>query len=241
MNLPHEKCAKYYDYIFENRFGIAYRLLTAQNINEIERLVAGPSKILDFGAATGRISIPLAEKKHEVTAVDQSQALLDVLIKKAKEKDLDIPVYCNIDEIQKYDFDLALAIFTVLAYNLENEKLEKIFKQIFDSLKPGGLFVFDLESRAGYDNICRNNNGNVSDSGNDLVKVNFKDNEPNLCEYHSKTNIPLPNGEIEKCEENFTIRFWTENEISKIYKALGFTLVKTFNYMQATYYILKKG
>lgn len=56
-------------------------------------------RILDLGCAEGKLSMLLAAKGHEVTAVDISQTYLDIAEKSAKDKGLPIRfVKCNIEE-----------------------------------------------------------------------------------------------------------------------------------------------
>jgi 2-polyprenyl-6-hydroxyphenyl methylase/3-demethylubiquinone-9 3-methyltransferase len=48
-----------------------------------------PLKILDLGAGGGLITVPLAQRGHHITAVDLSDASLDVLLRKARSEGVD--------------------------------------------------------------------------------------------------------------------------------------------------------
>ena len=115
MKKPHDNSAKYYDFVFERRFGTMYNMLTQNNLSKIKNIALN-GKILDFGAGTGRISIPLATDGYEVTAIDCSSEMLEELRRKAQNRNLNIETHLTLTDINTKDFDLAIGIFTVLAY-----------------------------------------------------------------------------------------------------------------------------
>jgi 2-polyprenyl-3-methyl-5-hydroxy-6-metoxy-1,4-benzoquinol methylase len=139
---PHDNSARFYDCIYQRRFGEGLNQLTQANLRQIQQLVPG-GKILDFGAGTGRLSIPLAKLGYEVEAIDISQAMLDVLIEKAARENLIIQTAQDIVNTD-WSKDMVIAVFTVFAYILEDLEMESTLKLIYDSLKPGGYFMFDL-------------------------------------------------------------------------------------------------
>jgi len=240
MRQPHDCSAKYYDFVFERRFGDMYNMLTQNNLSRIKNIIL-EGKILDFGAGTGRISIPLATGGYEVTAVDCSSEMLKELSRKAQNRNLYIETHLTLTNIIKDDFDLAIAIFTVLAYIKTQTQLKEVFKFIYTLLKPGGFFMFDLEKRAGYDHICRVNNGIVHNNAEDYVRVCFENNDSNLCNYYERVKGTLPSGEDFNYSESFEIKFWTIDEVRIIFQNIGFTEIENFTFANADYLILKKS
>ena len=236
---PHDNSAKYYDFVFERRFGAMYNMLTQNNLSKIKNIALN-GKILDFGAGTGRISIPLATDGYEVTAIDCSSEMLEELRRKAQNRNLNIETHLKLTDINTKDFDLAIAIFTVLAYLKTQPELKGVFELVYSLLKPGGFFMFDLESRASYDQICRIKNGIVHNSAEDYVTVNFQDNNSNLCDYSEKVKGTLPSGEVFNYTESFVIKFWTIDEVRLIFNQIGFTEIENFALAHADYLILKK-
>ena len=239
MDIPHENSAKHYDFVFERRFGAMYNVLTQNNLSKI-RALTPKGKILDFGAGTGRISIPLAMVGFEVTAIDCSSQMLEELRRKSQAHNVNIVTHITLSNAISNDFDIAIAIFTVLAYIKTQSELEDVFQNIYNSLRPGGLFMFDLEKRDGYDRICRFNNGIVIGNPDDLVKVRFQDNDFNLCDYYERVKGTLPNGENFEYVENFVIKFWTINEVRSIYSKIGFNEIDRFSFANADYFILER-
>ncbi|MFH1947366.1 MAG: methyltransferase domain-containing protein [Candidatus Magasanikbacteria bacterium] len=90
--------------------------------------------VLDVGAGDGRLSLRLAEKNAEVTALDLSEKMLkkikNVKIKKVigDAESLDFP-----DE----SFDIVIATFLIVHL----KDLKRFFDEAYRVLKPGGLFL----------------------------------------------------------------------------------------------------
>lgn len=80
--IPHASWADVYDLAYEQSFGLFYSELTKATIELITETLHTGGSIVDFGAGTGRLSIPLAEKHYDVTAVDPCQEMLDQLVLK---------------------------------------------------------------------------------------------------------------------------------------------------------------
>jgi 2-polyprenyl-3-methyl-5-hydroxy-6-metoxy-1,4-benzoquinol methylase len=67
--IPHTNNASIYDFVMTARFGIAYKILTDNNIRTIRNIIT-EGKILDFGAGTARLAIPLTELGYQIKAVE---------------------------------------------------------------------------------------------------------------------------------------------------------------------------
>jgi demethylmenaquinone methyltransferase/2-methoxy-6-polyprenyl-1,4-benzoquinol methylase len=113
-----------------------------------ELLKGSPQKILDLGTGTGDLAINLS--KHaiqplEVFAVDFSQPMLDVAIKKAQQKNLNGITFMLGDSAQlpfdKHFFDKVGTSFAFRNLTHENPDTELFFSEIIRVLKPGGNFV----------------------------------------------------------------------------------------------------
>jgi SAM-dependent methyltransferase len=102
------------------------------------------SLLLDIGCGTGKSFLPMLERGYEVTACDISPAMVEraraasdaaeVLVADARE----LPVLGR--------FDLATALDDALNYMLTDEELAHTFAGVARNLRPGGLFIFDLNS-----------------------------------------------------------------------------------------------
>jgi len=111
-----------------------------------KQLPHSSSVILDLGCGPGLYAQPLAERGHQVTAVDYSPASIEYARERAKETGLFIDYqeedFLNL-EYSEGSFDAVLMIYGSFG-TLTPEKQQILLSHIRKWLKPGGLFFFDL-------------------------------------------------------------------------------------------------
>jgi SAM-dependent methyltransferase len=109
--------------------------------------------ILDLGCGTGNHLIPLARRGYHMTGVDLSEEMLSRAREKADKLVPDQAAEWKEPALYKENlrrfeidkkFDVALMMFAVLGYQLENAHLVEALQTVRKHLRPGGLFVFDV-------------------------------------------------------------------------------------------------
>jgi SAM-dependent methyltransferase len=238
---PHDNWARYYDFIYETTYGAIYNGLTNNTLNVIQSLLP-PGRIIDFGAGTGRLSIPLAQKGYSVIAVEKSSAMADIIREKAKAANLDIAVYTNtIQEFQQQaEADLAFCLFTVLSYTTTHDMMVAAIDSIHRSLKPGGYFFFDLPDGVFFN--MRNIMNIARPTLNRSVTLEPTEVEQTY-QYLEKCSGNM-NGEQFNFSDNFAIKYWPMAEIDSLLQTKGFSEVKAnlsqFNGTGSTYKLYQK-
>jgi SAM-dependent methyltransferase len=104
--------------------------------------------VIEIGAGTGRIAIPLANAGHRVIAVDRSNAMLDRLVANATAAG----VADRIELVQASmlalpplaETDRLLAPFRVLLHLADDTERAAFLAHAHSLLVPGGRFVFDV-------------------------------------------------------------------------------------------------
>lgn len=108
------------------------------------------TRVLELTSGTGRLSIPLIEAGANLTCVDISQGMLDVLSKKLLRNDLSARVVCS--DICKMSFhsEFELAIFPFQSFMelVGKEKQTNALEAIFRTLVIGGKFICTLHNPA---------------------------------------------------------------------------------------------
>lgn len=120
----------------------------AEKCIELAGLKEGNS-VLDACCAVGRISIELALGGMNVTGVDITQPFLDAAKESAEDEGVTLELI-NQDMRSfksKKKFDAAVNIYNSFGYCDKIEDDIKILKQIYKSLKKGGVFILECISR----------------------------------------------------------------------------------------------
>ena len=215
--MPHESWFKYYDYVNETAFGSVYDVFNEASLRTIQGIVPTGSTILDFGAGTGRLSLPLCDLGYKPVAVERSQGMMSVLQDKMRSQGKDFPVYNS--SIAEYQGDekgnLALAVFTVLDYITEDEEMRASIANISAHLKDGGYFLFDLAGAHFF-----------NDFDEEQVEGIYrhtsirKTSQPNVFLY-SEDCTGTMNGEDFEYTDSFPLRDWKWEELDAMLNEVG--------------------
>ena len=142
----HYADAALYDYEYRRRRADVtfYRELA-------QKRFGGPGRILELGAGSGRVTIPLARDGHEVVAIDQSPAMIAGL--RARIAKLPPAVAPRISVVPQDlctfeapgKFSLVIAAFNVLEHLYTRGELDACLRRVVAHLAPGGAFAFDVQ------------------------------------------------------------------------------------------------
>lgn len=142
----YERIARKYDQMYEElTWKVHHEIISRILMDEIKKRAF--QKILDLGAGTGKWTIFFAEMGFDVTAVEPSGKMLEIMKEKIS-KDLSTKIDFVKLTAEKMDFmeefDLVNAQGDVLSY-LEDP--DEGLKRIRKALKPGGLFTGTVDSK----------------------------------------------------------------------------------------------
>jgi SAM-dependent methyltransferase len=117
----------------------------------LERFGAKPRTVPDLAYGEGTFAVELARLGYRVTGVDLSPEMLELAREKAREAGVTVEFLRQ--DMRSLDlpegFDLVTCWYDSLNYLLEHEDLLKTFANVAEVLNPGGLFIFDMNTRYG--------------------------------------------------------------------------------------------
>ncbi len=141
--------AELYDFEYHERLGDAmwYRGLARRT----GPVTGGPRSLLELGAGTGRVTVPLLRDGHAVTALDRMRTMLDALARKLEREPAELRARARLEladmrslPFADASFELVIAPFNTLQHLYTAEDLLRCFREVARVLAPGGTFAFDV-------------------------------------------------------------------------------------------------
>ncbi|MFX0133900.1 MAG: class I SAM-dependent methyltransferase [Candidatus Hodarchaeota archaeon] len=181
-------------------------------------------KILDLACGHGRHTNQLAALGYSVIGVDINQDFLEIAKKKSKSKGLNVKFIKNdMRKIKfKEEFDRVLLLFTSFGYFEDNENL-LVLQNVFNALKPEGLFCFDTFNRDTF--LEHFLPYNVVEIGNDLMIDRNTFNSITGRFYNRR--IVIRNGK--RKDKPYFIRLYNLTELKDLLYRVGFVIYKIFS------------
>ncbi|MCL2774345.1 MAG: class I SAM-dependent methyltransferase, partial [Oscillospiraceae bacterium] len=122
-----------------------------------------PELVLDLACGTGSLTVELDKRGYDMIGLDSSPEMLSVAY--AQKPNI---LWINQDMcgFELYGtVDAVVCCFDSLNYILDEEKIDKCFGLVRNYLNPGGLFIFDVNSKYKFENIYANNDIVLENSG----------------------------------------------------------------------------
>ncbi|MEZ8219072.1 Methyltransferase domain-containing protein [Candidatus Fervidibacteria bacterium JGI MDM2 SSWTFF-3-K9] len=142
---------RYYDDLMRD---VPYKMWVRYIVDLLRKLDASFTfkRVLELACGTGTIALEFALRGCEVVGVDISPGMVQVAREKAKKLGLTKKTRFYVQDISELDlpdeatFDLALCLFDSLNYITDPDRLSQVFVRTLPHIRPGGYFVFDLNS-----------------------------------------------------------------------------------------------
>lgn len=112
----------------------------------------GNGPVLELGAGTGRITLPIAQRGHRVLALERMPSMIDGLRAKLERADPEVGARVEILEADMLQIPLedrcvplVIAPFNALMHLYTWDQLLACFREVHRVLRPGGSFAFDVQ------------------------------------------------------------------------------------------------
>jgi SAM-dependent methyltransferase len=218
MSVPHSSWASSYDQIYEKSFGSIYKRLTEVTLSQIQAIQSPPCDVVDFGAGTGRLSIPLSTLGYKVTAVEPCDEMLIELKRKQGSEEVNCQAVKMQDFHAESKFDIATCVFTVLIYLLDEHSLKSSIDAASRALRSGGVLLLDIPSRAVFNDMT------VTVKGC-LRNIKVQPIEGDLYNFSEDTELEVE-GQTIKAKDSFQVRYWAPKVVVSHLEEAGFELVE---------------
>ncbi|WP_041299093.1 class I SAM-dependent methyltransferase [Ilumatobacter coccineus] len=111
----------------------------------VATLGSDAGRVLELGVGTGRLALPLADRNIDVVGVDSSQAMLDRLADRQRDRPHRVTAVCGdmATELPDGPFDVALVAYNTLFNLLGDGEQQACFHAVAERLAPGGAFIVE--------------------------------------------------------------------------------------------------
>lgn len=141
--------------------------------------------VLDLGCGTGNMTEGLAKRGYDMIGVDGAPEMLEIAARKRKESGHDI-LYLSQDMREFELYGTVRAVISVcdcINYVLDAEELLSVFRLVNNYLDPGGIFLFDFNTRYKYEHILGSHTFAESRDACSFIWDNYYDADDRVNEY----------------------------------------------------------
>ena len=193
-----------------------------------QRYGLSPKLGLDLGCGTGNLTVELANRGIEMTGVDLSEDML--MVAREKSEGMDI-LYLNQDmtEFELYGtVDFIVSSLDCINYITDKRDLQRVMKLANNYLEPGGLFIFDINTRYKLENVIGDNTFILEDDDCFCSWQNEYDKRRKLSDFY--LTFFLKDGEnYTRFDEHHTERAYGIEEIKSLIESSGMRLLKVYH------------
>ena len=186
--------------------------------------------VLDLACGTGSLSVLLAKHGYEVLGVDRSEEMLTVAAEKAMELEENQPFFVA-QPMQRLKIpepvDACVCALDSINYVTKPQDVQKAFRRVYESLRPGGLFVFDINTPYKLEGL----DGQVFLDETEDSYCAWRavyDKRHRLCRYGMDLFQQANDGLWERSFEEHVERAYTPEELSQWLTDAGFAQVERF-------------
>ncbi len=219
----YEALAAYYDRIMED---IDYDAWCEFYKACFERQALPVKKVLDLACGTGSITVPMAKMGYQMTGLDLSAEMLALAQQKADEHH--VRIRFSEQNIALFDagreFDAAICSFDGYNYLTKPTDVRSSFSKVYESLREGGMFIFDVSTPYKYENILADNAFVYEYDDLFLSWQNYYNQKSGLCDFY--LTFFIKNGDAwHRIDESQRQRRHPIASLKKALTEAGFTLL----------------
>lgn len=186
--------------------------------------------LLDLGCGTGTVTELLAASGYDMIGVDNSCDMLEIAEEKKEQSGRDI-LYLMQDMREFELYGTVRAVISVcdsINYILEEEELLQVFSLVNNYLDPGGIFLFDMNTRFKYEQMgdCTIAENREESS---FIWDNFYDPEDDINEYELAIFVREDNGLYRKFEETHYQRAYSPEKIKALLLEAGLEVLAVYD------------
>lgn len=188
------------------------------------------AKLLELACGTGIQSIRFKQAGFDVTGLDLSQDMLDLAAKRAKTARVDIPfVQGNMLDLSSVGtFDYVTCYSDSICYMEDEVEVGDVFRQVYDHLNEGGIFIFDVHSTYQTDEVFPGYSYHENAEDFAMVWDTYEDEAPHSVVHELTFFIQDEDGRFTRYDEIHEERTYDLLTYDILLEQAGFKNVKVY-------------
>lgn len=222
----YEKLSYFYDLLMQ---GVDYEAWV-NYVEELLKYFQGKARsVVDLACGTGNSTLPWSKRGYLTFGVDLSAEMLAIARQKAAVQNIVITYLqqnlCSLELPEAVD--LAVCFQDGLNYILDIHELEQAFQAVFNNLKSGGFFIFDLNYLPRI--ISQNEEFSLAqdDRYSFVWRSRYLETE-NLWEVLVTGGVKDNEDQVEHFSEIHRERIYEKNEVWSLLISSGFTVLGNY-------------
>lgn len=196
-----------------------------------EKEGVGLTSVCELGCGTGKMTTLFAKAGASVIGIDSSPEMLMVAQDHAYDESLDI-LYL-MQDMSQFEIGQEMALICSccdsMNYLLEDEQIKSTFQRVSDSLEPGGLFIFDMNTEYKYKEILGDRVFADQTENAAYIWENYYDKDEKINEYEVSFFIKGEDERYDRTVENHYQRAYSKEKITTWLDEAGLKLIDVYD------------
>lgn len=188
-----------------------------------------PESVLDLACGTGTMTVELARRGYDMTGIDLSEDMLAVARQKCDGGRFAHPVLLVQQDMSAFELygtvDAVVCCLDSLNYLTASDELMRTFLHVHNYLNPDGLFLFDMNAPAKFEQVYGTNAYVLEDEGILCAWQNIYNKKSKLCDFYLSIFTEDADGRWVRFDEEQRERCWSLRTVKKLLADCGFELL----------------
>lgn len=191
----------------------------------IEKIIKNEYKskaelVLDLGCGTGKMTLELAARGYDMTALDYSSEMLNVARELAEEKGMDKNILFLMQDMTDFELygtvDVTISCLDSINHLTKTSELDRCMSLVHNYLMPDGLFIFDVNGRRKFESVYAQNSYAMEEEGAFCIWQNDYNEKTRLCDFYITLFSERDDGAYERQDETQRERMYTLAYLKKV-------------------------
>ena len=204
-----------------------------EKIIEKNKKNINPELLLDLGCGTGKMTLELAHRGYDMTGVDYSVEMLNRARELAGEQGMEDSILWLCQDMREFELygtvDVTVSCLDSINHLTSPTDVMKTFSLVHNYLVPDGLFIFDINGKAKFENVYSDKSYVIEVDDSVCVWQNYYNEKNKICDFYITLFKECDDGKYERFDEIQRERMYTLRSVKKMLSDSGFEFIDAYS------------